>query len=73
MTKMQIDNKNLYVTHNNGIPKGEVFKRKETSNDVYIKNHYNKLEKNFSCSSQFDWNKEIFIKSNKKVYVGFTF
>ena len=57
----------------NSIPKGEVFKRKETSNDVYIKNHYNKLEKNFSCSSQFDWNKEIFIKSNKKVYVGFTF
>jgi hypothetical protein len=57
----------------NQIPKNEVFKRKDTAHDVYRKNHYNRREKDFSCSSQYDANKEVFIKANKLVYVGFTF
>jgi len=57
----------------NQIPKDCFFKRKETAHDVYTKNHYNKLEKDFSCSSYFDMNKEVFVKAKKLVYVGFTF
>ena len=49
------------------------FKKKETSNTVYMVNHYNREDKTYSCSSVDDINHEVFIKSNKLVFVGFTY
>lgn len=53
---------------------GENFiKRKPDANAVYVVNHYDKASKTFSCSDYDDMNKEIFIKADKTVYVGFSF
>lgn len=49
------------------------FKRKESSNTVYKINHYNHCDKTYSCSNADDINNEIFIKSNKLVFIGFTY
>ena len=49
------------------------FKKKETSNMVYKLNHYDRSTKSYSCSSVDDINHEVFIKSNKLVFVGFTY
>jgi hypothetical protein len=48
------------------------FKCKESSNTVYKINHYNHCDKTYSCSNVEDINHEIFIKSNKLVFIGFT-
>lgn len=53
---------------------GENFiKRKPDAKAVYVVNHYDKASKTFSCSDYDDMNKEIFIKADKTVFVGFTF
>ncbi len=53
---------------------GENFiKRKPDAKAVYVVNHYDKASKTFSCSDYDDLNKEIFIKADKTVFVGFTF
>jgi hypothetical protein len=49
------------------------FKKKETSNMVYKLNHYDRSTKSYSCSSVDDICHEVFIKSNKLVFVGFTY
>ena len=49
------------------------FKRKESSNTVYRINHYNHCDKTYSCSNVDDINHEIFIKSTKLVFIGFTY
>ena len=55
------------------IKNGDLIKKTPDAKTVYIKGHYNRNEKDFSCSSYYDTNKEIFIKGNKNVYTGFTF
>lgn len=55
------------------LKKGEFLKRKADSKEVYIKGDYDRASKSFSCIAYSDINKEIFIKANKKVFVGFTF
>ena len=52
---------------------GDLIKRKPEAKEVYIINHYDEETDSYSCSAWSDMNKEIFIKSNKLVYVGFTF
>lgn len=49
------------------------FKKKETSKMVYKLNNYDRSTKSYSCSSVEDINHEVFIKSNKLVFVGFTY
>jgi hypothetical protein len=49
------------------------FKRKESSNTVYTINHYNHSDKTYSCSNVDDINHEVFLKSTKLVFVGFTY
>lgn len=51
------------------LPKNGLFQRKENSKTSYIKNHYNKSDKTFSCSDLNDINREIFLKSSTKVFV----
>lgn len=55
------------------LKKGEFFKRKADSKEVYIKGDYDRASKSYSCIAFSDINKEIFVKANKLVYVGFTF
>ena len=53
---------------------GETFiKRTADAKAVYSVNHYDKATKSYSCSDCDDMNKEIFIKSSKTVFVGFTY
>jgi hypothetical protein len=52
---------------------GDLIKRQPDAKAVYIINHYDKESDSYSCSNYDDMNREIFIKSNKTVYVGFTF
>lgn len=49
------------------------FKRKESSNTIYTINHYDASSKAYSCSNVDDINNEVFIKSNKLVFIGFTY
>lgn len=58
------------------LKKGEFFKRQikgQPSDRVYIKGDYDRSTKTYSATAYDDINAEIFIKSNKLVYVGFTF
>lgn len=55
------------------VKKGEFIKRKPDATRVYIKGDYDRASKSFSCIAYDDINQEIFIKANKKVFVGFTF
>lgn len=72
----QVTNKNgevlneLAIRH---VGNGDLIKRKPNANQVYVINHYDKASKSYSCSDYYDMNKEIFIKSDKLVYVGFDF
>lgn len=52
---------------------GDLIKRQPDAKAVYVINHYDKESDSYSCSDYYDMNREIFIKSNKVVYVGFTF
>lgn len=49
------------------------FKRKPDAKAVYTINHYNREDKTYSCIDCNDINKEIFIKSNKPVFIGFDY
>lgn len=57
------------------IPFGMVFKRDETSHQVYIKTNYVRWEgiNKYSCILYDDMNKEIFMKGDKVVFVGFEY
>ena len=55
------------------LKKGEFLKRKADANRVYIRGDYDRSSKSYSCIAYDDINQEIFIKANKKVFVGFTF
>lgn len=57
----------------NEVKVGEVFKRKPDAKSVFVRNHYDKATKSFSASDWYDTSREIFIKANKVVFVGFEF
>ena len=48
------------------------FKRKPDAKGVFIINHYNRAEKEFSCTN-YETGAEIFIKANKPVFIGFEY
>jgi hypothetical protein len=52
---------------------GEYIKRKAESSTVYIKGAYDRATKSFSCTDTNDICREISIKANKPVFVGFTY
>ena len=55
------------------LKKGEFLKRKADAKEVYIKDYYDRASKSFCCIAYSDINNWVFIKANKKVFVGFTF
>ncbi len=52
---------------------GDYIKRKADSKAVYIKGSYDRTTKSFSCVDVEDICREIFIKADKAVFVGFTY
>ncbi len=52
---------------------GEYIKRKAESSTVYIKGAYDRATKSFSCTDTNDICREISIKADKPVFVGFTY
>ena len=52
---------------------GEYIKRKADSKTIYIKGAYDKASKSFSCIDVEDICREVFIKADKPVFIGFTY
>ncbi len=52
---------------------GDYIKRTADAKTVYIKGAYDRANRSFSCVDANDINREIFIKSDKSVFVGFTY
>lgn len=52
---------------------GDFVKRKSDSKAVYIKGAYDKTTKSFELVDVEDINRVIYVKSDKLVYVGFTY
>lgn len=48
------------------------FKRKPDAKAVFVVNHYNAAGKEYSCSN-YETGREVFIKANATVHVGFTY
>lgn len=55
------------------VKSGDYIKRKADSKAVYIKGGYCRALKAYSCIDINDINKEIFIKGDKIVFIGFTY
>jgi len=59
------------------LKKGNFFTLKDIEepkeSQVYIKGEYDRSSKLFSCFKYSDTNEERFLKSDKSVYIGFTF
>lgn len=52
---------------------GDILKRKPNAKTVFVVNHYDRASKTWSLSDWHDMNREIFLKSDTLVYVGFDF
>jgi hypothetical protein len=55
------------------VKSGDYIKRKADSKTVYVRGDYIKALKGFECADVSDMNKTIIIKSDKLVFVGFTY
>lgn len=63
----------MYSTQIKNVKQGEFLVRKPDAKTVYVRGHYDRSSKSYSCHAFDDINKEIFIKASKTVFVGFTF
>ncbi|MCK5606455.1 hypothetical protein KAR91_31425 [Candidatus Pacearchaeota archaeon] len=70
MREAKIENKYIELRE---LKKGTFFKLTATAKKVFIKESYNKINKTFDCINFDDCNECILIKSNKKVFINFTF
>ncbi len=56
---------------------GTLIKRKLSSDNVFIRNHFNRKNDfhcaSISCSDFFDMNREVFLNPNTLVFVDFNF
>jgi hypothetical protein len=52
---------------------GEYVKTKPDATKVYIRGAYDKASKRYSLQDTSDMNREIFVKSDKVLTVGFTY
>lgn len=55
------------------VKKGDFFKKTECSKRVFVRGDYVRSEKAFECYDAEDINSFIYLKSNKVVFVGFTY
>ena len=52
---------------------GDFVKRKADSKAVYIKGAYDKTTKSFELTDTDDINRSVYVKSDKIVFIGFTY
>lgn len=52
---------------------GDFIKRKADSKAIYIKGAYDRATKSFACTDVEDICREVFIKADKAVFIGFTY
>jgi hypothetical protein len=57
----------------NEVKPGEYVKRKADSKTVFVKGSYDKSTKAFSLTDTEDISREIFLKGNTPVFVGFEY
>ena len=55
------------------VKSGDYIKRKADAKTVYVRGAYCKASKGFECADTSDMNKTIIIKSDKLVFIGFTY
>lgn len=55
------------------VKQGDYFKRKADAKAVYIRGEYCKASKAYSCIDTDNINKELMIKGDKIVVIGFTY
>jgi hypothetical protein len=55
------------------VKQGEYIKRKADAKTVYIKGAYDRSTKTYECTDTEDINKQIYIKADKPVFIGFTY
>jgi len=55
------------------VKKGDYVKRKVDANTVYVRGEYDRASKSYSLIDCNDMNREVFVKSNKIVFVDFTY
>jgi len=54
-------------------PKGEYIKRKADSKTVWVRGEYDKGSKSYSLTDAEDISREIFLKGNTPVFIGFDY
>lgn len=56
---------------------GTLIKRKLSSDNVFIRNHFNRKNQfhcaSISCSDYYDMNREVFLNPNTLVFIDFNF
>lgn len=52
---------------------GEYIKRKADAKGIYIKGAYDRTTKSYSCIDVEDICREVFIKADKAVFIGFAY
>jgi hypothetical protein len=64
---------NMQNVNIKSVKQGDYFKRKPDAKTVYIRGEYCKASKAYSCIDAEDINKELLIKGDKLVVIGFTY
>jgi hypothetical protein len=52
---------------------GDIFKRKPDAQTVFIRDHYNRDDKTYTCTDWYDIGRCIFLKGTTQVFVDFDF
>lgn len=55
------------------LKQGEYFKKTAEARTVWVRGHYVRELKSYSCTDFEDVNREVFIKSKRPVFIGFEF
>ena len=55
------------------VKRGEYIKRKPDTNKVFTKGEYDREFKKYRCDDQDDISRDILLRGNTTVYVGFTY
>jgi hypothetical protein len=54
-------------------PKGEYIKKAANSQVVFVRGDYDREIKRYACADTEDFNREVYIKGDALVWVGFTY
>ena len=68
-----IDGENYEPALVKDLPKGEFFVRKAGAKRVYKRGDYDRSSKRFSCIDELDFCREMLLRGDTVVYVGFTY